>query len=128
MSGITLRLKPHSRKTEKYLEKLSRQDYLKVLESCGKEGVEALRSATPKDSGLTAASWSYEIVRDRGHTSIYWKNDNVIKDGRPIAILLQYGHGTGTGGYVVGRDYINPAIRPVFDSIADKVWKAVTSL
>lgn len=125
---VFLKMKPHSRKTEKYLEKLSRQDYFNILDSCAKEGVEALRSATPKDSGLTAASWSYEIVRGRGQTQIYWKNDNVIRDGRPIAILLQYGHGTGTGGYVAGRDYINPAIRPVFDNIADKVWEAMKRL
>lgn len=125
---ITFKLRPHKRKTEEYLEKLHRQDYLKILDSCAKEGVEALRSATPKKTGLTAASWSYEIVRGAGHTRIYWKNDNVTRDGQPIAIMLQYGHGTGTGGYVVGRDYINPAIKPVFDSIADKVWEAVTKL
>lgn len=125
---ITLRMRPHARKTEKYLEKLSRQDYFNILDSCARQGVEALRSATPKESGLTAASWTYEIVRGRGHTQIYWKNDNVIRDGRPIAILLQYGHGTGTGGYVVGRDYINPAIRPVFDDIANKVWEAMIKL
>ena len=126
--GISLVMLPHPHKTEKYLEKLSREDYLRILDSCAKKGVEALKSATPKDTGLTAASWSYEIVRGRGSTEIYWKNDNVTRDGEPIAIMLQYGHGTGTGGYVVGRDYINPAIKPVFDQIADEVWEAMINL
>lgn len=126
--GISLRLRPHAHKTEKYLEKLKRQDYFKILDECARDGVKALSDATPKDTGKTAASWSYEILSSRGRTTIYWKNDNVTRDGEPIAIMLQYGHGTGTGGYVVGRDYINPAIRPVFDRIADKVWEAMVEL
>ena len=125
MALFSLVMKPHNRETEKYLEKLQKKDYLKILDRCAIKGVEALKNATPKDTGLTAASWSYEIEYGRDKTSIYWKNDNVTKNGEPIAILLQYGHGTGTGGYVVGKDYINPAIKPVFDSIADEVWKAV---
>ena len=127
--GISLKTRRQGMNTEKYLERLANEDYLNdILEACGEDGVRALADATPKDSGLTAASWSYEIVRGRGQTQIYWKNDNVIRDGRPVAILLQYGHGTGTGGYVVGRDYINPAIKPVFDSISDRVGKALKIL
>lgn len=122
------KLKPHQHITEKYLEKLQKEDHFKVLERCAQDGVEALAAATPKDTGLTAASWSYEIVSDGRSISIFWTNDNVTRDGDPIAIMLQYGHGTGTGGYVHGRDYINPAIRPIFDNIADEVWKVVTSL
>lgn len=126
VSMFKIRLKPHPHKTEKYLERLKRKEYYKVLESAAQRGVEALAAATPKRTGKTAASWSYEIETDGKGISIYWKNDNVTKDGDPIAILLQYGHGTGTGGYVTGRDYINPAIKPVFDSISDDVWKVMT--
>lgn len=128
MAVFSLVMKTHKRQTEQYLEKLQKEDYLRILDQCASKGVEALASATPKKTGLTAASWTYEIEHGKGTTSIYWKNDNVTKDGDPIAILLQYGHGTGTGGYVVGQDYINPAIKPVFDNIADEVWKAVVAL
>ena len=86
----------------------------------------ALQAHTPVDSGITANSWSYEIKDDGTNLQIIWTNDNV-NDGVNIAIILQYGHGTGTGGYVVGRDYINPAMQPTFDKISDRVWKAVTS-
>lgn len=122
---FSLRLKPHRHITEKYLERLQSKDYFKVLDECGRRGVEALSASTPERTGLTAASWSYEIETGSGQTTIVWTNSNVTRDGDPIAILLQYGHGTGTGGYVAGRDYINPAIQPVFDDIADVVWKAV---
>ena len=97
------------------------------LDKYGRQGVEALRAATPVDSGKTAASWDYEIERSDGVTKIIWTNSN-INDGVNIALILQYGHGTGTGGYVVGRDYINPAIRPVFDKIANEAWKEVTKV
>lgn len=116
------------KKTREWLKKLSEDDYLKILNSCGERGVRALASATPVDTGRTAASWSYEIERSDGHTTISWHNDNLTSQGDPVAILLQYGHGTGTGGYVQGRDYINPAIQPVFDDISEEVWKAVQSL
>ena len=89
-------------------------------------GVNALKAATPVESGATAAAWGYEIEVKKGSIDIYWTNANVV-NGVPIAILLQYGHGTGTGGYVPGRDYINPALRPIFDRIANDAWKAVTS-
>lgn len=93
----------------------------------GQMGVDALASATPKQSGITAASWSYEISQTKGGCSLSWHNSNV-NDGVNIAVIIQYGHGTGTGGYVSGIDYINPALRPVFEKIADDIWKEVTSL
>ena len=124
-SLLSLIVHPHGHVTEKYLEHLQEQSYFKVLDECAREGVAALQAGTPKDSGLTAASWDYEIQVGNGTTTIYWTNSNVTRDGDPIAILLQYGHGTGTGGYVAGRDYINPSIKPVFDNIANTVWKAV---
>lgn len=113
-------------KTERFLNRMKRREYLNVLDEFGREGVQALRNATPVDSGATAEAWDYEIKRTRDYTEIVWTNSN-INDGVPIAVILQYGHGTGTGGYVQGRDYINPAIRPIFDKIAEKAWKVVTS-
>lgn len=113
-------------KTERFLNRMKRREYLNVLDEFGREGVQALRNATPIDSGATAEAWDYEIKRTRDYTEIVWTNSN-INDGVPIAVILQYGHGTGTGGYVQGRDYINPAIRPIFDKIAEKAWKVVTS-
>lgn len=113
-------------KTERFLNRMKRREYLNVLDEFGRDGVQALRNATPVDSGATAEAWDYEIKRTRNYTEIVWTNSN-INDGIPIAVILQYGHGTGTGGYVQGRDYINPAIRPVFDKIAEKAWKVVTS-
>lgn len=124
-SMFSLVLKPHNHVTEKHLEKLQSRDYYKVLAECAERGVAALQAGTPKRTGLTAASWAYEIESGSDVTTICWTNSNVTRDGDPIAILLQYGHGTGTGGYVAGLDYINPSIRPVFDEIADAVWKAV---
>lgn len=114
-------------RTFRFLHRLSEQDYLDILNECGRQGVEALSAATPKDSGLTASCWGYELVRDKNLTTITWTNSNMGDGWFPVAIMLQYGHGTGTGGYVQGRDYINPAIRPVFDQIADTVWNVVTS-
>jgi hypothetical protein len=113
-------------KTENFLQRMLKGEMFNSLERFAQEGVAALASATPVDSGLTAGSWNYEITKSRGFYQIVWTNSNVV-DGRPIAIMLQYGHGTGTGGYVEGYDYINPAMRPVFDRIAENVWKAVTS-
>ena len=113
-------------KTERFLNRMKRREYLNVLDEFGRDGVQALRNATPIDSGATAEAWDYEIKRARDYTEIVWTNSNV-NDGVPIAVILQYGHGTGTGGYVQGRDYINPAIRPIFDKIAEKAWKVVTS-
>ena len=111
-------------KTENFVIKLSKRDYLKVLEYYGKLGVAALEEATPKDTGKTAASWDYKIIQNRSTSKIVFTNSNVV-EGYPIAILLQYGHGTGSGGWVEGRDYINPAIQPIFDEIAHNMWKEV---
>lgn len=112
------------KKLESFLQKMSSEDCFKVLDALGQRGVNALASATPVDSGLTSQSWTYEVTHSRGKHGIAWKNTNV-HNGVNIALILQYGHGTGTGGWVNGYDYINPAIRPVFDEIADEVWKQV---
>lgn len=114
-------------KTEKFLKKSFGRDYISVLEKYGQQGVVALSAATPIDSGLTAISWSYEIIQNEGSISIIWKNSNVNK-GVNIAVILQYGHGTRNGGYVNGVDYINPALKPIFDKMADAAWKEVTSI
>lgn len=111
---------------EKYLKKSLGQDYMSVLEKYGREGVQALSSATPVDSGDTASSWYYKIVRENGKISIVWCNNHVNK-GCNIAVILQYGHATRQGGYVSGRDYINPALQPIFDELADAAWKEVTN-
>ena len=94
----------------------------KNLNIYGQRGVDALKKATPKDTGLTADSWRYEIKISKSDVKIIWSNLN-IQNGVPIAVILQYGHATGTGGYVQGIDYINPAIKPIFDDISEKVWK-----
>lgn len=96
-----------------------------VLEKYAREGIAALSAATPIDTGETASSWSYEIDQDKDSIRLTFKNNNKTSTGVPIAILLQYGHGTGNGGYVQGRDYINPAIQPIFDKIANDAWKEV---
>lgn len=101
-------------------------DHMRILNHYGRKGVAALRAATPVDSGDTAKSWSYKIYSFRNSFKITWKNSNV-NDGVSIAVLIQYGHATGTGGYVQGRDYINPAIRPIFDKLANDVWREVTN-
>lgn len=113
-------------KTERFLKKANQKDYLKILDKYGKKGVDALSKATPVDSGKTASSWGYEIEKGSNVSAIYWTNNNINKNVN-IAIILQYGHGTRNGGYVQGRDYINPAIRPVFDKLANEAWKEVTS-
>lgn len=120
-------IKPHPHKTEKALERMKRRDYMSEIRSISEKGVEALGNSTPKRSGKTAASWTYEIQENSNGITIFWKNDNVTKDGDPIAILIQYGHGTGTGGYVSGVDYINPTMKSVFEGMSDAVWKVVTS-
>lgn len=112
--------------TEKFLKRASSGDFYSKLDAYGKTGVAALAKATPKESGETAQSWGYRVIRSRTNPGIEWYNTHV-NDGAVIAILIQYGHGTGTGGYVQGRDYINPAMQPVFDKIADDIWKEVKS-
>lgn len=111
-------------KTGRFLNFLLNLDFKRNLAKYGQLGVDALASATPKDTGKTANSWSYEITKDQGKYTIYWKNTN-INDGIPIAIIIQYGHGTRNGGYVQGRDYINPALQPIFDQIAEDAWNEV---
>lgn len=122
---IVLKNKGDFSKTTNFLKRITKLDYKSILSKYGKMGVDALAKATPVDTGLTASSWSYEIVEANGGATIYWKNSNIVK-GVPIAVILQYGHGTGTGGYVEGIDYINPALRSIFEGIADDAWKEVT--
>jgi hypothetical protein len=113
------------KKTQDFLNKMAQAEFTAMLSHYGQVGVDALASATPTDSGLTASSWTYTIEKVRGKYSLIWHNTNVV-DGVPVAILIQYGHGTGTGGWVEGRDYINPSIRPIFDMITEEVWRQVT--
>lgn len=110
--------------TNRFFNRISSRSYMKILDRYGQIGVNALSSATPVDSGRTASSWGYEIRPSGSGWSIVWTNTNV-RGSVNIALILQYGHGTGTGGYVQGRDYINPAIRPIFDGMADAIWKEV---
>lgn len=112
-------------KTQSFLERAKETVKMGDLDKFGRMGVEALRQATPKDTGLTANSWNYEIVREKDRVSLVWNNSNIV-NYVPIAIILQYGHATRTGGYVPGRDYINPAIQPIFDKIANEKWKEIT--
>jgi hypothetical protein len=124
---ITITQKGSFKKTERYLSRLKTAQLYAVLAKYGSIGVNALSNATPVESGETAASWTYSIVQRPGYYSIRWHN-NHSHQGVPIAVLLQYGHGTGTGGYVQGRDYINPAVRPIFDQMANELWKEVTKI
>ena len=124
---ITFRHKGDFSRLTSFLEKAKESIKVGDLDKYGREGVAALRSATPVESGVTANSWYYTIERGNGTTKINFANSHFNK-GVPIAIILQYGHGTGTGGYVQGRDYINPAIQPIFDNIANDAWREVTKL
>lgn len=123
---ITFKHRGDFNNTERFFKRAQKMDFYRNLEKYARAGVAALASATPVDTGLTATSWDYEIRKEKNKISIYWTNSN-IQNGVPIAIILQYGHGTNNGGYVQGRDYINPAIQPIFDEIAENAWKEVTS-
>lgn len=112
-------------KTNKYLRDVKEAARVKILEEYGERGVSALSSATPVDTGLAATSWYYKVSRDGTGSRIEFFNSD-IENGFPVAIMLQYGHGTGTGGWVEGRDYINPAIQPIFDELAEEAWEEVT--
>lgn len=125
MTYITITEKGSFKNTERYLSRLSKGDLSRVLNKYGTLGVNALSNATPVDSGLTAQSWYFTTESRKGYYSIRWHNRNQ-PNGIPIAVLLQYGHGTRNGGYVEGRDYIMPAIRPIFDQIAAEAWREVT--
>ncbi len=122
---ITFRQSGDFSKTIKFLERAKQIVHIGDLDRYGRAGVAALKSATPVDTGLTADSWYYEIKNKNGSVEISFNNSN-IQNGVPIAIILQYGHATRNGGWVQGRDYINPAIQPIFDKIADEAWKEVT--
>lgn len=124
---ISFRHKGDLSKTTRFLKRAKELDISRILNQYGGEGVSALASATPKESGETANSWYYEIEYSKSSATITFLNSHINK-GVPIAIILQYGHGTGTGGWVQGRDYINPAIQPIFDKIADNAWREVTML
>ena len=124
---ISFRQKGDFSKTMQFLVKAKKGVKLSDLDKYGREGVAALASATPVDTGETANSWYYEIVHENGTITITFNNSH-IQNGVPIAVILQYGHGTGTGGWVEGRDYINPAIQPIFDKIAENAWREVTKL
>ena len=123
--GIVIKHYGSFRNTERLFQKLNRFEISNVLDKYGQKGVAALSSATPIDSGETASSWGYMVERKGTSYSITWTNNN-INDGVNIALILQTGHGTGTGGYVQGRDYINPALRPIFDEMAEEAWQEVT--
>lgn len=122
---ITIESQGEWKLTRNWFDRMTKLDLALIMNQFGKEGVSALAAATPSRSGLTSKSWNYEVTRKGNNWKITWTNSNVNK-GANIAVLIQYGHGTRNGGYVVGRDYINPAIRPVFDKIAKKAWKEVT--
>lgn len=113
-------------KTENFLKRASNLNFRKSLDRYGKEGVSALSYSTPVDTGKTASSWNYEIEEKNGNISVIWTNSNINK-GVNIALIIQLGHGTGTGAYVQGIDYINPALRSIFEKMADEAWKEVTS-
>lgn len=112
-------------KTTRFLLKASKNDVYANLETYGRMGVQALARATPKDSGLSASSWGYRIIRDRRGPGIEWYNTNVTSTGVPVVILIQYGHGTKNGGYVQGQDFINPVMKPIFEMIVNDIWKKV---
>lgn len=123
---LSIRHRGSFKHIERFLKKAERREMFNGLNALGQEGVNALSAATPINTGETANSWYYKIKTDSKSVTISWHNDNLVED-TPLVILLQYGHGTGGGGYVQGRDFINPAITPIFNRIAEEVWKVVTS-
>lgn len=122
---IELRVTGNGKKTEDWLRKIARGDISAQLSKFGEEGVRALAAATPKDTGESAISWGYRVVKLRRGYKIEWYNNHVTDGGTPVVILVQYGHATGNGAYIQGRDFINPAMRPVFDRITNEIWKKV---
>ena len=124
---IKITQKGNFNNTEKFLKGSQKIDFIKLLNEYGKRGVDALSANTPIDSGKTASLWNYEIHTTKNTYKVIWTNDN-INQGVPIAILIQYGHATRNGGYVEGRDFINPAMKPIFDSMAEELWKEVANL
>lgn len=126
MGILTITSTGNFNKTERYLKRVKNKNYLEILQSYGEKGVQALQDATPKRTGRTAASWTYTIEKTRDGYTISWLNSNTNK-GISIALLNQYGHATRDGGWVQGVDYINPAIRPIFEQMADDMWREVSS-
>lgn len=124
---ITFKQHGSFKNTERYLKKLTTLEFNSIMVKFGTEGVNALRTATPKDTGETANSWSFDVFKSRGGFRIAWSNSH-INEGIPVAILIQYGHGTRNGSFVQGIDFINPAMKPIFERIAENIWKEVTSL
>lgn len=123
---IKIRTRGNYNNTKRVINNVLKKKYVTRLESLAREGVTALSSATPVDSGKTAASWDYTIVVSRNKIKMVWSNDNVTEEGTPIALLIQFGHATSSGSYLYGTDFINPAIKPIFDRIAREAWKEVT--
>ena len=114
-------------KTSTFLKRMSKGDIFLGLEKYGPKGVAALQAATPVDSGETRDGWYYEVVKRKGYFAIHWLNSHIVEPGTiPVAVLLQYGHGTRSGAWVEGSDYINPSMRPIFDEMAAEMWKEVT--
>lgn len=126
MVTVKLSTKGSFKNSYRFLKRIGTKQLFNKLKKYGEEGVEALAKATPVDSGLTATSWSYKIEANQSQVVISWSNSNVV-DGVPIALVIQYGHVTGSGGWVEGRDYINPAIQPIFDKMVDSVWREVVN-
>lgn len=124
---ITIKQKGDFKNIESFFKNAQKLNVMPILERYGAKGIDALSKATPRDTGLTAQSWNYRITRDTWGYNITWFNNNIV-DGVVIAIIIQYGHGTGTGGYVQPNDYINPAIKNVFDGMAEDLWKEIISL
>ena len=128
MGAVTLKSTGEYNRITKFLEGAKEALHMKsIFDSYGEQGVRALSEATPVDTGLTASMWRYEVKQTQNRVSLTFHNDNINK-GVCIAIILQYGHGTGTGGWVEGRDYINPAIQPIFDELAEKIWRDTTNV
>jgi len=128
MGAISFNHRGNFNNTEKFLRGYNARKILNVLEKYGQRGVQVLSMTTPIDSGRTASSWNYTVGSSGDSYTITWTNSNLTTTGTPIAILIQYGHGTRQGGYVQGQDFINPALRPVFDTIVEEAWKEVRSL
>lgn len=127
MGIIGVTVSGSTEKTERFLKNMQKNTLFDALEAFGQEGVAALEAATPRDTGVAAGSWYYEITRSSSGARIEWHNSDRIAGGTPLVVLLQYGHGTGTGGYVPGRNFINPALKPVMDKATEAIWKAVQS-
>ena len=126
--GVVFKHRGSFKHIERFAKGYDRQKLLRILDSYGRKGVKALAAATPIDSGLSADSWGYRTSVSRGSFFIIFTNNHFTNSGTPVVILIQYGHGTRNGGYVEGRDFINPAIKPVFDEIAAAVWREVSLL